>query len=126
MIKDIRKIKCDMRPIPQKLRNELEQSGINAGCALDTGDHGHCEGTIQWHHVWIYAGRQINEFWAIVGGCKKHHAEVDTKPKVRNAFKIASLRRATTEDLKKYKHGEWDQIKKRIGYTEEHVEESPF
>ena len=87
---------------------------------------GHCEGTIQWHHVWIYAGRQINELWAIMGACEKHHKQVNEMPIIKKAFQILSLRRATPEDLQKYPRENWDQLKKYIGYNEEHFEIAPF
>ena len=32
-----------------------------------------CRGRIEWEHAWIYAGRQIDESWAIVGVCTYHH-----------------------------------------------------
>ena len=115
-----------MRPIPQKLRNEIEQSGMNRRCALDTGVYGICEGSSEWHHVWIYAGRHINEFWAIGGCCKKHHKQVNELTIIKKAFQIASLRRAIPEDLQKYTREDWGQIMKYIGYTEEHIEEPPF
>ena len=34
---------------------------------------GGCSGRITWEHVIIYAGKQLNEIWAIIPLCEKHH-----------------------------------------------------
>lgn len=84
-------------------------------CAVADYGYGPCEGKIEWHHVWKYAGRQINELWAILGGCSKHHRMVDSEWLVRDSFRRASLRLATPEDLAKYPRMNWDQIKISLG-----------
>lgn len=105
-----------MNPIPPKLREEIAESGQNKGCALDYGEYGYCDGVIQWHHVWTYASRQIQELWAIVGACAKHHDEVKTKTRVKDAFERESLRRANLSEIEsKYPNKNWKAIKKRLG-----------
>lgn len=102
-----------MNPIPPKMREELAEDPRMQKCVLlGTGE---CAGEIQYHHPWIYAGRQINEKWAIVAGCKHHHELVDSDPEVKKAFAIASLSLATDEDLIKYPNVNWNQIKKTLG-----------
>lgn len=32
-----------------------------------------CEGKVEWHHAFMYAGKRVNEVWAILPLCKKHH-----------------------------------------------------
>lgn len=58
-----------------------------------------CSGRITWEHAWIYAGRQINERWAIIPLCWYHHLG-DGMNKREN--QRISLARASEEDLKKY------------------------
>ena len=92
------------------MRDDIASRGINKKCALQGAGYGLCSGKIQWHHVWIYAGRQINEPWAIVGACESHHEEVGRGGIVLEAFQKVSLSRATDEDLRKYPKKDWKQI----------------
>lgn len=55
---------------------------------------------IQWHHVFIFAGRQVNAKWAIVPACEKHHREVNTNPDMKDYFQWIALNRATNVELK--------------------------
>lgn len=71
-----------------------------------------CSGRIEWHHVWTYAGKQINEVWAIVPACQKHHRLVG---RYKNDFQRISLNRATKEDLDRYPRVDWKQLKKKLG-----------
>jgi hypothetical protein len=32
-----------------------------------------CEGRLQWHHAFTYAGKRVNELWAIIPLCEEHH-----------------------------------------------------
>lgn len=75
-----------------------------------------CNGKIDWHHVWSTYGTegQINEVWAILGVCQKHHRMVDEDPKVRDALRRRSLELATEKDLIKYPRGNWEQMKKSL------------
>lgn len=98
-----------MRKIPTKLRNEIVTSKKNTCCAI-CGD----KNNIEWHHVWIYAGRQINEPWAIVGACKEHHERVTREPLIKEQFEMISLLRATEHDLAKYPKKDWQQIKRYL------------
>lgn len=104
-----------MRAISLKMRQELEKLERMQRCAVKRLCYGEtCVGRIEWHHVWIYAGRQINELWAIVGACKKHHDQVDSDPTIKNAFKIDSLLNATEKDLAKYPKADWEQRLRRL------------
>jgi len=115
-----------MRKIPEKLKKEIEESGQNDGCVLDTGEHGPCEGGIEWHHCFLYAGKQINEKWAILGACQRHHKLAHGNKEVKNAFRRESLKRAAPEDLEKYPRESWEQLKKYLKGEEEPEEEIPF
>lgn len=80
--------------------------------------YGACQGRIrnpEWHHVWTYAGQQINELWAILAGCTYHHDLVKQDPAVKAAFETASLVLATEEDLAKYPRKDWAQEHRRLG-----------
>lgn len=72
---------------------------------------GYCAGAVQWHHTFIYGGRQINEVWAIVPACERHHDQVQKEPKVKMFFEKVSLARATETDLKKYPRKNWTVLK---------------
>lgn len=108
-----------MRPIPNKMREDLAELPRMQTCTVKHFGFGFCEGRIQWHHVWKYAGTQINEMWAILGACERHHRLVDSEWLVRDAFMRASLRLATAEDLAKYPRKGWAQIKLSLGFSHE-------
>lgn len=62
-----------MNNIPRALRKELAADPYYAVCARK-GLHEHkCGGRITWEHALIYAGRQIQERWAIIPLCSKAH-----------------------------------------------------
>lgn len=103
-----------MRLIPPRLRSLLEKMPRMKMCELLYGDFGRCEGPIQWHHVWIYSGRQISEHWAILGACEHHHDMVKRDPNVKEAFERRSLEIATGEELEKYPRKDWAQITKYL------------
>lgn len=105
-----------MRPIPQKMRDELASLPRMKRCTVSDFGFGSCDGRIEWHHVWVYAGRQINEPWAILGACERHHALVNSEWLVRDAFMRASIRLASEEDLAKYPRKNWNQIKVSLGF----------
>ena len=93
-----------------KMRREMSEDRFYTVCCLRDMQ---CEGRIEWHHVFIYAGKQINEIWAIVSACSFHHRNV---AEFKFKFEIVALSRATEEDLKKYPRVDWDQIKKKAVY----------
>jgi hypothetical protein len=98
-----------MRPIPIPMRATMSEDPFYSKCCVV--GLGYCAGKVQWHHVWIYAGKQINEIWAILPGCERHHDQVQKEPEVRKFFEKVSLSRAGPEDLAKYPKKDWEQIK---------------
>ena len=66
---------------------------------------------IEWEHAWIYAGKQVNEIWAIISICWWAHRGPGLD-KEKNQF--VSLIRATDEELEKYPRKDWAQIKKYL------------
>lgn len=105
-----------MRPIPPSMRAKLEVLPRMKRCEVDLLQdvYGECSRRIEWHHVWIYAGQQINEIWAIVGGCTTHHA-MASDPAIKALFETASLSYATEANLSKYPRKDWAQIRKSLG-----------
>jgi hypothetical protein len=84
-----------MRPIPKQLRDEMADDPFYKQCCL--GDN--CYGKIEFHHNLIYAGRQVNEKWAILPLCKFHH---DNIAWVRRRVDHIMLNRATDGELRAY------------------------
>ena len=70
-----------IRPIPKKLRDILASDPFMKRCLYDNKN---CNGSVQWHHNFIHAGRQINETWAIVPLCAHHHNRIKTDKSVVN------------------------------------------
>lgn len=97
-----------MRPIPAKLRAQIDADPYFKFCARQNVD---CDGRITIEHAWIYAGQQINELWAFVPLCWHHHlgAGLDKEENQR-----LSLMRATDEDLAKYPRKDWAHIKRYL------------
>jgi len=63
-------ITYNMHPIPLKLREELVNSGEMEVCIYNNNE---CNGRVEWEHAWAYAGKQIQERWAIIPCCYYHH-----------------------------------------------------
>jgi len=94
-----------MRPIPTKLKKELENDPYYKQCSRHSD--GDCDGRITWEHAFIYAGRQINKKWAIIPICEHHHFGPGLD-KEKNQW--IALNRATLEDLAKYPKRDWQQL----------------
>jgi hypothetical protein len=97
-----------MRPIPKKMKEELAKDPFMKLCIHNNEE---CSGRIEWEHAWTYAGKQINEIWAIVPVCYMHHrgGKLD-----KDYNRYVSLLRASEEDLKKYPRKNWKQIKNKL------------
>jgi len=96
-----------MRLIPKKLRLELEKDKFMKICVYTK----ECI-NISWEHCWIYAGKQINEKWAIVP--LRRDLNVNMTKKIKEYCQWVSINRATKEDLKKYPRTNWRQLKKYL------------
>ena len=60
-----------MRPISPNVKKELLADPRMKLCARS--NEGNCDGAITWEHALIYAGKQIDEAWNILGICEYHH-----------------------------------------------------
>lgn len=89
-----------MRKIPESLKNEILADPYYKKCAR--ADEGNCKGRITWEHAFIFAGRQLNEKWAILPICAFHH-DVDQFQDGGNLNKEKhlwiALNRATDEEI---------------------------
>lgn len=98
-----------MRGIPKELREKMAENPFMRTCCIP----GCGRGWPSWHHCWIYAGKQINEEWAIMPVCTMHHqygkSAVHKCRMTKELVEYMSLKRATPEDLKKYPKRDWKQ-----------------
>lgn len=90
-----------MRKISPKVKEKLLQEPQVCARLKD----GFCKGRITWEHALTYAGKQIDEVWAIIFLCEYHHAvnkyqDMGALNKNKNVW--IALNRATDEELKKY------------------------
>lgn len=94
-----------MRPIPQTIRKIIDTDPYYKICARKGVD---CSGHITMEHAFIYAGKQINEVWAIIPLCVYHHLGEGLNKELNQWL---SLQRATEEDLQKYPRKDWKQLR---------------
>jgi hypothetical protein len=92
-----------MNNVPPKVRKELSADPEYKRCAL-LGYHA-CGGRITWEHAFIFAGKQIQERWAIIPVCAAgqevdEYQDAGTMDKDMN--KWAALNRASDIDLARY------------------------
>lgn len=92
-----------MRKIPKKLLDDMLSDPYYKRCARQNCE---CNGRITLEHAFIYAGRQINEKWAIIPLCWYHHLGTGL---VKDINQWIALSRATPEELAKYPRGGWEQ-----------------
>lgn len=63
-----------MNNVPEKLKNEWKEKevlGIKRMCMR--ADEGNCQGRLTKEHAITFAGRQVQEEWAILDICEFHH-----------------------------------------------------
>jgi hypothetical protein len=80
-----------MSPIPKKLRAQMEADPYYRDCCI-TGI-GHTGNQVEWHHNLTYAGRQVQEAWAILPVLKSVHALARNRH-MRVCLDYAMLQRA--------------------------------
>lgn len=99
-----------MHKTPKKVFDEIATERPYCERADIFHDH-ECSGRSTMEHAWIYAGRQINEKWAIIRLCEYAHS---VGPYAMNGIlnkrinQWISLQHATDEDLKKYPRMKWE------------------
>lgn len=101
-----------MRTIPIKVRERLSKLKRMRRCCLS----GPSVPPIEWHHPWMYAGKQIIDEWATVAVSQHKHRKLDNgNIKLRDEARRESLMLATKEDLAKYPKRDWRREKIRLG-----------
>lgn len=94
-----------MTPIPTRVRKEIASDPSYRVCKL-TGLHGHvCGGRITMEHAMIYAGKQIQEKWAIISVCAAgqevdEYQDAHTMNKELNVW--VALNQAIDDQLRAY------------------------
>jgi hypothetical protein len=86
-----------MRKMPPALRAELEADPFYQRCCI-TGVLARYE-KVDWHHNFIFAGRQVNEKWCILPLAKAAHDDI---VRYKEKCDWIMLNRASDETLKKY------------------------
>ena len=94
--------------IPTKIRKQLEEDLFMNVCIHNNHL---CSKRIEWEHAFTYAGKQVNEVWAIVPVCTYHHRGVGLD---KDYNRYHALLRASAEDLKKYPKVDFMQQKKYL------------
>lgn len=90
-----------MRKIRQSVKNEILARKQECARHADGG----CDGSLTWEHAIIYGGRQLDEAWAIVILCSRHHAVNEYQDggdlqKEKNVW--LALNQATEGELRQY------------------------
>lgn len=97
-----------MNNIPTKLRKELSLDPNMHRCmrANDKDEDGRkeCMGRVTYEHCWMYAGRQIQEKFAIIPLCIHHHLGSGLNKKKNRWY---SINKMSSEDEKKYPKINW-------------------
>lgn len=89
------------RPIPQKQRAEMSEDKFYKSCVLENED---CEGQIEWHHHFKYAGKRTDDKFGILPLCHFHH-----KQESKYTFILNNIckSRMTEKDKQKYSRKVW-------------------
>lgn len=95
--------------IPKKLKNELAYDDFYKFCIRRL--EGSCSGRITWEHSLIYAGKQIQEKFAIVPLCEYHHSigkHMEDGDLKKDFGQWIAISRMNEQDKKKYSKRNWD------------------
>jgi hypothetical protein len=106
-----------MTPIPIPLRHKLSNDPYYKICARKNED---CDGRITWEHAFIYAGRQVQEEWAIIPLCVHHHLGTGLNKEINH---LIALLRADLDDISaRMPRFDW---RKRLAYLESEYDYHP-
>lgn len=86
-----------MNNTPGWLRNYWSENPAKGCDRID--DLQNCKGRLTKEHAIYYAGRQVQEIWAVLDLCVYHHLREGLKKNINQAIAYS---RATDDDLKKY------------------------
>lgn len=86
-----------MTPIPPDVREAMARDPFMKRCCL--ASDGMCAGRIEWHHAVIFAGRQVQKRFAIIGACKDYHHRFANRKDIAERFLKVVLSRGTEQEL---------------------------
>jgi len=84
-----------------RLRKIINEDPYYKFCARSSEE---CSGRLTCEHALTYAGRQVNDLFAIIPLCEYHHLGKGLN-KLEN--RRIAVSRATVEDLAKYPRADW-------------------
>lgn len=90
-----------MSRIPFKILIKILADPFYKNCARQGED---CSGRITFEHAILYAGKQVQEVWAIIPLCWYHHLGEGLNKRWNIDF---AMSRATEEDKQKYPRLKW-------------------
>lgn len=105
-----------MHKTPKKIFEELAAERPFCERRMIFKDHV-CQGRSTMEHALIYAGKQINEKWAIIRLCEWAHSVgrfQDNGGLDKGKNEYIALKHATDEDLKKYPRVDWERKIKNL------------
>lgn len=93
-----------MNNIPLHVKEQLKKDPFMQRCALEDDDCAYEPGhrKIEWHHVIIFAGKQVQECWAIVGACSGYHHKFANRKDIQKRFTDSCVSRASDEQLRPF------------------------
>jgi len=94
--------------IPKKLLEEILADDFYQKCIRS--HEGTCRGRVTFEHAIIYAGKQVQEKWAIVPLCEYHHDVLSFQDRgdlKKDYGQWVALNRMTEADEKKYPKRNW-------------------
>lgn len=100
---------ANTQPVPRKVREQIASDPFMAICIYESPDapNNDCSGRIEWEHACLYAGKRINEPWAIVPCCTSHNRGQGI---VKEYNRYRALLRANLSDLaRRYPKHNWQQ-----------------
>jgi len=89
----------------RKISPKVKEKVIARKQVCARAEDGGCGGNLTWEHALIYGGRQIDEAWAIVILCSRHHGVNEYQDrgdlqKEKNVW--LALNQATEDELRQY------------------------
>lgn len=90
-----------MKPIPQKLKQEMKSDPFYSMCCLREISTCDTREGVQWHHHLQHEGSQVNEKFCILPLCPHHHKYIHL-PKAKHKADKIMLERASDEQIEKY------------------------
>lgn len=101
-----------MRTISKKVKDQILEDPTYGKCMRELYFKDHvCAGRITWEHAVIYAGKQVDEVWAIISLCAFSHS-VDQYQDCgildKEINQCIALNRMTPEDEAKYPRRDWE------------------